>query len=128
MSEAVVLDASALMAVLRREPGSQAVEAVLHDAVIGAVNLSEVLAKLTERGVPDEATWAAVGALDLEVVDFDEDMARLTASLRPSTRPFGLSFGDRACMTLGRSLGLPVLTADRTWGRLDVGIRVRVIR
>jgi ribonuclease VapC len=124
----IVLDASALMAVLREESGSEAVEPVLAEAVIGAVNLSEVYAKLAERGMPDEAIWATVGALDLPVVGFDEEMARLTAGLRPATRRLGLSFGDRACLALGRKLKLPVLTADRAWSRVDVGVDVRVIR
>ena len=92
----MVLDASALMAALRDEPGGETVEPILARSAIGAVNLSEVLAKLAERGVPDEAIWITVGGLGLEVISFDEEMARVAAGLRRVTRQRGLSFGDRA--------------------------------
>ncbi|MBA3425206.1 MAG: PIN domain-containing protein, partial [Rubrobacter sp.] len=47
MSE-VVLDASALLALLNREPGHEEVARIVPDAAISAVNLSEVAAKLAE--------------------------------------------------------------------------------
>ena len=42
--------------------------------------------------------------------------------LAPLTKPFGLSLADRACLVLARRLGLPVVTADRAWAKLDLGI------
>ena len=81
MSE-IVLDASALMAVLREEPGASAVEAVLDDAAISTVNLSEVQAKLVERGTPAAIAWSWLIDLDLEVVDFDAAQARVAGDLR----------------------------------------------
>ena len=107
MSE-IVLDASALMAVLREEPGAAGVEAVLDDAAISTVNLSEVQAKLVERGSPPEAAWSWLVDLDLDVIDFDASQARVAGDLRPLTRAHGLSFGDRACLALvGMSNSLP---------------------
>ena len=47
---------------------------------------------------------------------------------RPLTRDAGLSFGDRACLSLGRVKTMPVLTADRAWAQLDVGVEVVVCR
>jgi PIN domain nuclease of toxin-antitoxin system len=67
----IVLDASALMAVLREEPGAAAVEAVLDAAAISTVNLSEVQAKLVERGTPAELAWSSLIDLDLAVIAFD---------------------------------------------------------
>ena len=78
----IVLDASALMAVLRDEPGAAAVEAVLDHAAVSAVNLSEVQAKLVERGTPAEIAWSWLVDLDLAVVDFDALQARLAGDLR----------------------------------------------
>ena len=46
----VVLDASALLALLLAEPGAARVAALLPDATVSAVNLSEVVAKLAEHG------------------------------------------------------------------------------
>ena len=127
MSE-IVLDASALMAVLREEPGAAAVEAVLDQAAISAVNLSEVHAKLVERGTPAEIAWSWLVDLDLDVVRFDTPQARIAGDLRPLTRARGLSLADRACLALAQVLGLPAMTADRAWSGLAVGIEIRAIR
>jgi ribonuclease VapC len=124
----IVLDASALMAALRDEPGAAAVEAVLDEAAISAVNLSEVQAKLVERGTPAEIAWSWLVDLDLAVVDFDTPQARVAGDLRPLTRARGLSLADRACLGLAQVLGLPAMTADRAWARLEIGIEIRTIR
>ena len=127
MSE-IVLDASALMAVLREEPGAAAVEAVLDEAVVSAVNLSEVQSKLVERGTPAGLAWSWLVDLDLDVVDFDMGQARVAGDLRPLTRDHGLSLADRACLALARVLGLPAMTADRAWAGLEIGVEIKTIR
>ena len=124
----VVLDASALLAVLRAEPGAERVEPRLEGAGIGAVNLSEVVAKLIEDDVPEAETRRAIGRLELDVHAFDEQHAFIAGVLRRSTRALGLSFGDRACLALAQTLGVPALTADRSWSRLDLGVTIEVIR
>src|SRR5262249_12512902 len=90
-------------------------------AIISAVNLSEVLVKAVDRGVPLEASRRALEQLRLEVVPFDAEYAHLAASLRDATRSLGLSLGDRACLALGLRLGLTVLTADGNWPNLALG-------
>src|SRR5256885_16144573 len=97
----VVLDASALMAFLRSEPGSDMVQAALAEAVISTVNLSEVLAKATELPKGFDAAKAALWGLPLSVVPFDGQQAGIAASLRPVTRSLGVSLGDRCCLALG---------------------------
>jgi PIN domain nuclease of toxin-antitoxin system len=124
----IVLDASALMAVLREEPGAAAVEAVLDHAAISAVNLCEVQAKLIEQGTAAELAWSSLVDLDLELVDFDVPQARIAGDLRRLTRARGLSLGDRACLALAQALGLPAMTADRAWAGLEIGIEIRTIR
>ena len=127
MSE-VVLDASALLALLNREPGHEEVARVVPDAAISAVNLSEVAAKLAEVSMPEEAIREALEGLALEVHDFGRELAFRTAMLRPSTKSRGLSLADRACLTLGQRLDLPVLTTDRIWEELELEVEVRLIR
>jgi ribonuclease VapC len=124
----VVLDASALLAVLRAEPGAERVEPRLEGAGIGAVNLSEVVAKLDEDGVPEAEIRRAVGRLELDVHAFDAAQAYAAGVLRRTTRSLGLSFGDRACLALAQRLGALALTADRSWSRLQIGVAVEVIR
>lgn len=127
MSE-IVLDASAVLAWLKDEPGYQKVEAALPEAVISAVNLSEVMAKLVEGGMPEPQAISTLEELDLEVVPFDSDLAFQAGALRPVTKPLGLSFGDRACIALGLHLTLPVLTAERSWQSLSLPVPVHLIR
>lgn len=123
-----MLDASALLALLNREPGHEEIAEVIGDAAISAVNLSEVAAKLADRGMPEEAIREALDGLALEIHDFDRELAFQAGFLHPLTRSRGLSLGDRACLALGQRLNLPVLTTDRIWGALDLGVEVRLVR
>ncbi len=97
-------------------------------ATIGAVNLAEVAAKLSDWGVPDDERREALGGLGLHVVGFDEDLAYRSSALRGMTRDRGLSLGDRACVALGQRLGVPVLTSDRNWQGVAVGVEFEWVR
>ena len=127
MSE-VVLDASALLALLQQERGHEEVARVVPNAAMGTVNLSEVVAKLADAGMPEEAIREAVGGLGLDIRDFDRELAFRAGILRPLTKPRGLSLADRACLALGRQLGLPILTTDGAWENLDLEVEVRLVR
>ncbi len=127
MSE-VVLDASALLALLNKEPGHEEIARIISRVAISAVNLSEVAAKLAESGMPGEAIRDALEGLALEAHNFGRELAFQTGLLRPLTRSRGLSLGDRACLALGQQLNLPVLTTDRAWEGLDLGLEVRLVR
>ena len=124
----VVLDASALLAVLQRERGAEAVAGRLTGAAISAVNLSEVAGRLVEAGVPDDACREALAGLALDVVPFDEEQAFEAARLRRETRRAGLSLGDRACLALALRRGVPALTADHAWKRVRCGVEIEVVR
>jgi len=128
MSERVVLDASALLALMGAEPGADAVAAVLDASTISSVNLSEVVAKLAEYGVPEAALRSALTELTLDVTDFTASTAIAAGLLRPSTKTLGLSLGDRACLALGMEMGATVVTAERLWSGLSLGIPIHVVR
>lgn len=123
-----VLDASALLAVMLEERGAEKVRELLPGAIVGAVNLAEVVAKLQERGAPDEAIDRNIARLNLPVIPFDEAQAMAAGQLRAHTRSHGLSLGDRACLALARARGLPAVTMDRGWAALDTGAEVIVAR
>ena len=124
----VVVDASAVIALLVGEPITLFDPRRIAGAAISTVNLSEVLARLQELGMSEDGALDAVRKLDLRVVAFDEPQAHVAARLRASTRHAGLSLGDRACLALGQVLGCPVATADRACANLDVGVQIVVIR
>jgi PIN domain nuclease of toxin-antitoxin system len=123
-----VLDASALLATIQEEPGAAEIDTRLEDACISAVNLSEVIAKLIDRGTPADLASEVLAELDLDVRPFDRAQGEHAGSLRPVTRALGLSLGDRACLALAAALGRTVVTTDRAWARLDLGIAIEVMR
>jgi ribonuclease VapC len=128
VSERYILDASALLCLLQDEKGAKRVAEALPEAQIGAVNFSEAFGKLVEAGLDEETVDSLIASLQLHVVSFDREQARLAGSLRRTTREFGLSLGDRACLALARVQGAVALTCDRSWTRFDVGCRVELAR
>jgi ribonuclease VapC len=126
---ASILDASALIALLHDEPGSDAVvDAITATAAMSVVNWAETLSKVAaDGGDPQQvADNLQASPLILEPLT-DADCVEI-ARLRPLTKAHGLSLADRACLALAKRLDLPVVTADRDWAGLDLGITVQLIR
>lgn len=124
-----ILDASALLALLNDEKGGEQVEeAIALGAAMSTVNVAEVVSKLSNDGIPETIISQMLGLPGLEIVDFNCLLAHQTGVLRPLTKHMGLSLGDRACLALARVRNLPVLTTDRVWKDLSLGIIVRIIR
>jgi ribonuclease VapC len=123
-----VLDASAVLALLNREPGEDRVGPLLADSVISAVNYCEVLGRLINAGMSEDAARESVELLGLEVVGFDAGLAHLAATVRRTTKQLGLSLGDWSCLALGLAHHHTVVTAESTWGKLPFGVKIDVIR
>ena len=123
-----VLDASALLALLLGEPGTDVVRSRLAGSLMSAVNYAEVLARTAALcGSLDEAK-RRVDRQGVEVIPLDSEQAVVVASLVPVGKPLGLSMADRCCLALGVTRHAPVLTADRAWQALDLGIELVLIR
>ena len=125
---ACVIEASALLALLHLEIGHEIVEQHLSQSVISGVNWSETLQKAIAKGIKTDDLREDLEALGLKIVSFTIEDAELAAHLWLQTKSIGLSLGDRACLALGLRLGVPVITADRTWSTLAIGLTVEVIR
>lgn len=110
-----VMDASALLAFLQSEPGSADAEAVLADAAISAVNWSEVVQKALAAEVETSGMKTDIQALGLTIEAFTAEHVEFAAQLWPATKKYGLSLADRACLSLGHHLQLPILTMDKAW-------------
>jgi PIN domain nuclease of toxin-antitoxin system len=129
-----VLDASALLAYLREEPGGERVrEAIAGGCAMSIVNVVEVLSTEASAGIDphdllEELRRIGVvgGALTVHPVS-DEDAIE-AARLRPLTRGAGLSLGDRLCLALTRRLGGIALSADRPWSDAELDVPVDLIR
>lgn len=124
----VVLDASALLAYLQDEPGCEVIDAVLAESVMSSVNWAEVIQKSVAAQVDLNGMLDELQVLGLKIEPFTIENAELAGRLWKQTRLAGLSLGDRACLSLGMCLRVPVLTGDRVWATLDLSVDVRVIR
>ena len=124
----IVLDASALLAFLQNEPGSDQVEAALPEAVISSVNWAEVVQKSIAAGVNVDGLREDLEALGLRILPFTAEEAEIAAQLWQQTRQVGLSLGDRACLSVAIRLETVVLTADQIWTTLSLPIAVHSIR
>ena len=125
----VVLDASALLAMLHNEQGADKVEAaLLNKAVISTVNWTEVIQKAIAKNIRVDDLDSELAAVGLSFFSFDMQQAHIAGSLWQQTKALGLSLGDRACLALALHLDLPVLTADKIWQQLDIGVSILLIR
>jgi ribonuclease VapC len=124
-----VLDASAVLALVHQEPGSELVEAALDGALLGAANLAEVIGKLVDLELDPGRVTRLLTAAGVTIESVHAQDAELAGALRAIPGGRGLSLGDRCCLALTvRSDPPEVLTGDRAWAELDLPIRVRLIR
>jgi ribonuclease VapC len=125
----IVLDASAILAVIHQEPGYEKLGPdLLAEAVASAVNLAEVQSKLVSRGWTSDEAWEDATSPIQEVVPFDHEHARMAGDLIAQTRPLGLSLGDRACLALGMALKVAVYTCEPASKKVRLNVPVHVIR
>lgn len=124
----VILDTSAVVAFLQGETGAEVVEPYLQRGLLSSVSYTECLNVLIRKGVPVEDADLAIQKIITEIIAYTPAMARLAASMTKILRPFGISLGDQACLALALHEDLPVLTADRIWQTLDIGVQVVLIR
>jgi ribonuclease VapC len=123
-----VLDASALLAYLKDEPGADIVEAALAESVISSVNWAEVVQKMLALGANVNDMLQNFQGVGLVIEPFTLDDGEMAGRLWSQTKEYGLSLGDRACLALGMRLEATVLTGDRAWQSLNLAVDIRMIR
>jgi PIN domain nuclease of toxin-antitoxin system len=123
-----VLDASAVLAYLRKEPGVEIVGSRIAGCVLTSVNAGEVVTRLITRGVDASAAVEAVELLPCLVVAVDGPLGLRAGALAAQTMKAGLSLGDRICLACAEREGVPALTADQGWRRVALPIAVEYIR
>ena len=125
----VVLDASAILAIIFQERGAEKMTAeILDDAVVSTVNLAEVQSKLIKKGYDPEDAWSDANMLETAPEPFTAGQAKIAGSLIAQTEKYGLSLGDRACLALAIELKASVYTTEHLWRDLKVGVPIHVIR
>ena len=127
MKEAV-LDSSAVIALLLNEEGAEIVSGYEGKTAISAINLAEVCSRLIEIGLPEEQIQEHVASIRVQIYPFDTEQAYAVSRFRNIARKNGMSLADCACIQLGKQLRLPVLTGDKVWARVNLGVEVKLIR
>lgn len=126
----VVLDASALLALLNQENGADEVAGLLPHSVMSSVNLAEVIKVLVvDKKIPLPEARLQFSGLVSHIQPFTEEQAYLCASLVEKNKKYGLSLGDRACLSLAIEKKYPVYTADKIWAKLEIdNLKIHLIR
>ena len=124
----IVFDSSAILALLKIESGHEIVAKNLEQAVVSSVNFCEVVTFLSKKTTKqDEMIKFLTETFDC-IEDFNIVQAIIAGSFIKITKDYGLSLGDRACLALAKYKNIPVLTADKTWSKLNLGIKIKLIR
>jgi ribonuclease VapC len=118
----VVLDASALIAMIKGEKGSAKVAAVIAGARVSSVNYAEVVTHFIHAGMPEREVDAMLDPLPLTVMPADKALAQVAGRLRATTAE-----ADRFCLALARRDGLPAWTSDQNWRKIADGVEVKVV-
>lgn len=125
----VILDSSALLALIKKESGTEIVEKLVGKIIMSSVNISEVATILLDSDMTIEECEECINPFVETVVLFDKKLALSSSILRKLTKHVGLSLGDRACLATAIQLGLPVYTADKVWAKLDIpNLKIHLIR
>jgi PIN domain nuclease of toxin-antitoxin system len=124
----IVLDSSAVLAVLLEEPGADRVEAAFEKGVVSSATLAEILAKAVQRGFDLQGAYENVVGFGLEIHPVEEAHAILAAEISKAPRELDLSLGDRLCIALAMTLGVELLTSDTGMSRYDAGIPITKFR
>jgi PIN domain nuclease of toxin-antitoxin system len=124
-----LLDASAIIALIKQEDGYQEVDKVLATSAMSTVNLAELVTTLAKDNIEAEDIDTITTNLVPEIIPFSYEIATLAGKLYPQTKHIGLSLGDRACLATALHLGLPVYTADKVWKELNIAnLEIHLIR
>jgi ribonuclease VapC len=125
-----ILDASALLAVMRSEPGSEKVLEIIDNARIHSVQIAEVVRKLREVGIGVDELREAIQEMCIPLI---EEFSLLQAYETERYCIAGLSLGDRICLAAANRHNATAVTADRRWKEVadanrDLNLKVMLIR
>jgi ribonuclease VapC len=123
----IILDASALIAMLQGEVGAKKVADAIGATRMSSVSYAEVVSHFIQAGMPQGDVDAMLNPLPIDIVPLDKQLARLAGGLQSLAAAAGLSLGDRCCLALSLRDGLPAWTADRVWRSIADAAKVKVV-
>jgi PIN domain nuclease of toxin-antitoxin system len=129
MNNKVILDASALLALIQEESGAEMIKPLLKFSVMSTVNIAETLSVLQRANITPQEGLILITDIITTIIPFDLEQAEQVAKLHLLVQSKGLSLADRACIALGIKLQIPIYTADKIWKELKInGADIQLIR
>lgn len=127
-SKKVLLDTSAIIALLKKEPGYESLEEVVANSAVSIINFSELVSVLMRTSIVESEIDEIIKDIIPEIIPFSEDIAIQTGKLIKLTKDLGLSLGDRACIATGIYHGIPIYTTDKVWKDLKTSAQIVIVR
>jgi PIN domain nuclease of toxin-antitoxin system len=130
----IVLDASAVLAMIFNESGGERVDALLNalesgshaEVSISSVNWCEILTRMQKENLLLSGERLSAILAGVELVPFGRTDAEMAAAFAFVSR--ALSLGDRACLALAKSKQATAWTADKVWSQCQFDVPVELIR
>lgn len=122
-----LLDTSAIIALLKKEPGYETIANIIASSAISSVNLSELVAVLARGGVSEQDIDQIITDLIPEIIPFCENISIKSGKLAKLTEKYGLSLGDRACLSTAEYYNMNIYTADKIWAELSQLVAANII-
>lgn len=122
----ILLDTSALIALLKKEPGYEKVANVIAHSAISSVNLCELVSILAKNNIPGNEIDNIIHDILPEIIPFCDEVAIKAGKLSKFTTDYGLSLGDIACIATAEYYNMEVYTCDKTWTKLKKNISANI--
>ena len=125
----VLLDASAYIAYLNKEPGYEVIQDCMHIACINTVTYSEIIAFYARNGISDKNVLSKICQY-VHILDINQKICFDAGCLITQSTKYGLSLGDRICLSSAIHYNIPVYTADKIWQKLAnlINVKVNLVR
>jgi PIN domain nuclease of toxin-antitoxin system len=125
----IVFDASALIALFAKETGYEFIKKHMKEGIISSVNIAEAYKYCIEtQGLTEDEAKNLIKLSDIKIIEFTNEQALISAGLIKKTKQYGLSLGDRACIALAIDGKHSIITCDKIWQQIDVGIKFIMAR
>lgn len=124
----IVLDSSAILAVILKERGAERVLAAFSDAIMSTATLAEVLSKAQQRGLDADGSYKRIVNFGIGMAPVSVMQARIAGEISRAPRRLDLSLGDRLCIALAIALDCELLTSDRGMSEFEAGVRITLFR
>ncbi len=120
MMSKVILDASALLALIKNESGASTLEDMLGQIVMSTLSLTEAATILLQSDMTLQECEDCLLPLISQLIPFDTSHALLTAILTKQLKGKDLPLEARACLALGMKMNLPIYTAKQRGAELEL--------